>query len=159
MKNIIPILFIFLPITLFSQNSLETAAVRDRIETAVDQGLITREQADKRYAKYKEKLRRGHDLNQNKPEKNTELVAHFKKLGINNLNRIKKDLMNNGISENQLDAVLGGMIRLIHGAKAKKNNPQISMRMKTYFQDKIGLNPKQIEYVMAISARIAQRVK
>ena len=153
MKNIIPILLLYLPLTLLAQNSSEKAGVRERIETAVEQGLITREKADERYAEFRKRM------NLNKREQNTELEKHYNKLGVNNLDRIKKGLLNNGITDNQLDAVLRGMIRLIHGAKADGNNFEMNPRMQIYFQDRIGLNQEQVQHVMDSSVRIAQRVR
>ena len=153
MKNIIPILLLYLPLTLLAQNSSEKAGVRERIETAVEQGLITREQADERYAEFRKRM------NLNKREQNTELEKHYNKLGVNNLDRIKKGLLNNGITDNQLDAVLRGMIRLIHGAKADGNNFEMNPRMQIYFQNRIGLNQEQVQHVMDSSVRIAQRVR
>ena len=153
MKNIIPILLLYLPLTLLAQNSSEKAGVRERIETAVEQGLITREQADERYAEFKKRM------NLNKREQNTELEKHYNKLGVNNLDRIKKGLLNNGITDNQLDAVLRGMIRLIHGVKADGNNFEMNPRMQIYFQNRIGLNQEQVQHVMDSSVRIAQRVR
>ena len=153
MKNIIPILLLYLPLTLLAQNSSEKAGVRERIETAVEQGLITREQADERYSEFRKRM------NLNKREQNTELEKHYNKLGVNNLDRIKKGLLNNGITDNQLDAVLRGMIRLIHGAKADGNNFEMNPRMQIYFQNRIGLNQEQVQHVMDSSVRIAQRVR
>ena len=153
MKNIIPILLLYLPLTLLAQNSSEKAGVRERIETAVEQGLITREQADERYAEFRKRM------NLNKREQNTELEKHYNKLGVNNLDRIKKGLLNNGITDNQLDAVLRGMIRLIQGAKADGNNYEMNPRMQIYFQDRIGLNQEQVQHVMDVSVRITQRVR
>ena len=153
MKNIIPILLLYLPLTLLAQNSSEKAGVRERIETAVEQGLITREQADERYSEFRKRM------NLNKREQNTELEKHYNKLGVNNLDRIKKGLLNNGITDNQLDAVLRGMIRLIHGAKADGNNFEMNPRMQIYFQDRIGLNQEQVQHVMDSSVRISQRVR
>ena len=175
MKNIIPILLLYLPLTLLAQNSSEKVGVedrnkwanaRERIETAVEQGLINREQADERYAKFRTRIGQHNDenlgrvrMNLNRREQNTELVAHFKKLDINNLNRIKKGLLHNGITDSQIDAVLRGMIRLIHRAKADGNNFEMNPRIHTYFQDRIGLNPKHLQYVMDLSVRIAQRAR
>ena len=98
-------------------------------------------------------------MNINKLEQNTELEQHYNRLGVNNLDRIKKGLLNNGITDNQLDAVLRGMIRLIQGAKADGNNFEMNPRMQIYFQDRIGLNQEQIQHVMDSSVRIAQRVQ
>ena len=159
MKYIIAILLFYSHITLFSQTSSQKGGVRDRIETAVDQGLITREQADERYAKYRERLSQPNDVTPNRSEQKTELLTHYKRLGVNNLSQIKKSLSNNGIPDNELDAVLRGMIRLIHVARADGNNYEMNPRMKTYFEDRVGLDPKQVQYVMDLSLRIAKRVK
>ena len=98
-------------------------------------------------------------MNINKLEQNTELEKHYNRLGVNNLDRIKKGLLNNGITDNQLDAVLRGMIRLIQGAKADGNNFEMNPRMQIYFQDRIGLNQEQVQHVMDVSVRITQRVR
>ena len=90
---------------------------------------------------------------------NTKLEKHYNELGVNNLERIKKGLLNNGISERQLDPVLRGMIRLIKGAKVDGNNFEMNPRMKIYFERRIGLNQEQIQNVMDISVRIAKRVR
>jgi len=159
MKNAIIISILFLPIILSSQSSSETQDIRDRIETAVDQGLITREQAEERFARYRERLGQRNNLIVGKSEQKTDILTNYKKLGVNNLSRIKKSLSNNGIPDNQLDGVLRGMLRLIHVAKSDENNYEMNPRMRNYFEDRIGLDPKQVQYVMDLSIRIAKRVK
>ena len=159
MKNVIIISILFLPIILSSQSSSETQDIRDRIETAVDQGLITREQAEERFARYRERLGQRNNLIVGKSEQKTDILTNYKKLGVNNLSRIKKSLSNNGIPDNQLDGVLRGMLRLIHVAKSDENNYEMNPRMRNYFEDRIGLDPKQVQYVMELSIRIAKRVK
>ena len=148
MKRLIIILSLGLPIMLMGQKSSDISnsddkALREgfqrRIEIAVEQGLITPEQARER--------------------QNTELAAHFKKLGISDLNRINNGLLENGITDTQLNDVLGGMVRLIHGAKAEGEDFEMNPRIQVYFQDRIGLNQEQVLYVMDASVRIAQRVR
>ena len=90
---------------------------------------------------------------------NTKLEEHYEDLGINNLDRIKKGLLNNGISESQLDPVLRGMIRLIKIAKVDGQSSEINPRMKIYFERRAGLNQEQIQNVMDMSVRIAKRVR
>ena len=90
---------------------------------------------------------------------NTKLEEHYTELGVNNLDRIKKGLLNNGISERQLDPVLRGMLRLIKGAQVDGKNFEMNPRMEIYFERRIGLNQEQIQNVMDISVRIAKRVR
>ena len=158
MKNIIPIFLMYLPLVLLAQNSLEKSrvedrakwvGVRERIEGAVERGEITREQADERYAGF----RRGMAMH------GTDIVGHYEKLGISDLNRIKNSLMKNGISNSQLDAVLGGMLRVIHAAKSEGDNFEMNPRVQAYFQDRIGLTQDQTQYVKDISIRIANRLR
>ena len=175
MKRLIIILSLGLPMMLMGQKSSDINKSDDkalwegfkrRIEIAVEQGLITPEQARERYAGFRKRMEQRNDqnlgsgrMNLNRREQNTELVAHFKKLGISDLNRIKNGLLENGITDGQLDAVLGGMVRLIHGANAEKEDFEMNPRIQAYFQDRIGLNQEQILYVMDASVRIAQRVQ
>ena len=103
------ILSLGLPMMLMGQKSSDISNSDDkalwegfqrRIEIAVEQGLITPEEARERYAGFRKRM------NINKLEQNTELEKHYNRLGVNNLDRIKKGLLNNGITDNQLDAVL-----------------------------------------------------
>ena len=158
MKNIIPIFLMYFPLVLLAQNSLEKSrvedrakwvGVRERIEGAVERGEITREQADERYAEFRRRM----------AVRDTDIVGHYEKLGIKDLNRIKNALMKNGISNSQLDAVLGGMLRVIHAAKSEGDNFEMNPRVQAYFQDRIGLTQDQTQYVKDISIRIANRLR
>ena len=175
MKRLIIILSLGLPMMLMGQKSSDISNSDDkalwegfqrRIEIAVEKGLITPEQARERYAGFRKRMEHRNDenlgsgrMNLNRSEQNTELAAHFKKLGISDLNRIKNGLLDNGITDSQLDAVLGGMVRLIHGSKADGKDFEMNPRLQVYFQDRIGLNQEQVLYVMDVSVRIAQRVR
>ena len=175
MKRLIIILSLGLPMMLMGQKSSDISNSDDkalwegfqrRIEIAVEQGLITPEQARERYAGFRKRMEHRNDknlgsgrMNLDRSEQNTELAAHFKKLGISDLNRIKNGLLDNGITDSQLDAVLGGMVRLIHGFNADVEDFEMNPRLQVYFQDRIGLNQEQVLYVMDVSVRIAQRVR
>ena len=176
MKNMILILLLYLPLVLGAQNLLEKSRVedraiwvgfRERIEGAVERGEITREQADERYAGFRRRMaqRNNENLgtrreNLNKRVQNTDLAEQYEKLGISNLNRIKNGLVENGITNNQLDAVMGaGMLRVIREAKAEGDDFEMNPRIKNYFQDRIGLTQEQIQYVEDVSVRIARRVR
>ena len=158
MKNIISILLLYLPLVIVAQNSLENSRIEDRaiwegfqrrIEGAVERGDMTQEQARESYAGFRRRM----------AMHGTDIVGHYKKLGISDLNRIKNGLMKNGISDNQIDAVLGGMLRVIHAAKAEGDNFEMNPRVQSYFQDRIGLTQDQTQYVKDISIRIAIRLR
>ena len=83
----------------------------------------------------------------------------YEDLGINNIDHIKKGLLNNGVSESEIDPVLRGMIRLIKIAKVDGQSSEMNPRMKIYFERRVGLNQEQIQNVMDMSVRIAKRVR
>ena len=158
MKNIISILSLCLPLIVVAQNILEDSRIEDqaiwegfqrRIESALESGKITQEQARERYAGFRKRME-AHD---------TDIVGHYEKLGLKDLNRIKNGLMKIGISDAQLDAVLGGMLRVIYVAKSEGDNFELNPRIQAYFQDRIGLDKDQIQYIKDISIRIANRLK
>ena len=158
MKNIISILLLYLPLVIVAQNSLENSRIEDRsiwegfqrrIEGAVERGEMTQEQARESYAGFRRRM----------AMHGTDIVGHYEKLGISDLNRIKNSLMKNGISNSQLDAVLGGMLRVIHAAKAEGDNFEMNPRVQSYFQDRIGLTQDQTQYVKDVSIRIAIRLR
>ena len=158
MKNTISILLLYFPLVIMAQNSLEKSRIEDRtiwegfqrrIEGAVERGEMTQEQARESYAGFKRRM----------AMRDTDIVGHYEKLGIKDLNRIKNALMKNGISNSQLDAVLGGMLRVIHAAKSEGDNFEMNPRVQAYFQDRIGLTQDQTQYVKDISIRIANRLR
>ena len=158
MKNIISILLLYLPLVIVAQNSLENSRIENRaiwegfqrrIEGAVERGEMTQEQARESYAGFRRRM----------AMHGTDIVGHYEKLGISDLNRIKNGLMKNGISDNQIDAVLGGMLRVIHAAKSEGDNFEMNPRVQSYFQDRIGLTQDQTQYVKDISIRIAIRLR
>ena len=120
-----------------------------RIESALESGKITQEQARERYAGFRKRME----------ARDTDIVGHYEKLGLKDLNRIKNGLIKSGVSDNQLDAVLGGMLRIIHPAKAEGDNFEMNPRLQSYFQDRIGLTEDQTQYVKDISIRIANRLR
>ena len=91
-----------------------------------------------------------------KNEQGADIEGHFRRFGVNDLNPIKNGLIENGITHNQLDAVLGGMLRVIHATKAEGSNFEMNPRIQAYFQDRLGLTQDQVQYVKDVSLRIAQ---
>ena len=68
---------------------------------------------------------------------------------------MKNKLLDRGISSSQLDAVLGGMLRLVHAARTDGENFKMNPRIEAYFKDRLGLANPQIEYLMGLATKIA----
>ena len=84
MKNIISIFLMYFPLLLLAQNSLEKSkvedrakwvGVRERIESAVERGEITREQADKRYAEFRKRMELRDNKGKNNDKSNVKDIA------------------------------------------------------------------------------------
>ena len=78
---------------------------------------------------------------------------HFKNIGVDHIVKLKRALLDKDISENELDAVLGGMLRLIHSFKID-TSMQINPRIETYFLDRLKLNKKQLGHLIYLSEKI-----
>ena len=123
--------------------------LRQRIETAVDKGDISREEADKRYASF-----RARATGQRVERKDLVMESHFKRLGIQDLDKLKNRLLDHGIPAEQLGAVLGGMLRLVHAVKLDRDNYKMNPRIEAYFKDRLGLTNSQADQALLISREI-----
>ena len=94
MKKTILSIMLILPMISFSQDSINrkvedqqhprAEALRARLNAAVEKGTITQEQADKRYEGFMRKVE--------SPDDNPDMEARYKRLGVNDLSRIKTKL-------------------------------------------------------------------
>jgi len=124
-----------------------------RIEAAVDRGDITREQANERYKILEKTLKK----NGKRGPRTNSLRTHFERLGVKkDLDEIKDGLMKKGILDYQIESVLSGMVRIIHGVKKNRDGFTFGPRMKVYFQNQCGLNSDQIEYVQKTSLELLE---
>ena len=122
---------------------------RQRMERAVSRGDISREEADNKYASF-----RARSKGQRTERKDPVLEGHFKRLGVEDLDKLKNELLDHGILSDQLDAVLGGMLRLVHAAKTDGDNFKLNPRIESYFKDRLGLTNSQTDHLMTIARRI-----
>ena len=162
MRQALKVLLLTLPLALIAQSSsaarsqlknrTEWEGLRIRIEAAVAQGQITREQADQRYRQYRERKAL---IGNTKTD--IVMADHFRKLGVSDISLIKNDLLDEGVPAEQLDALLGGMLRVIHAVKKEGVDFQINPRIESYFMDRLHLTRKQTQYVIDESVKIAEQ--
>ena len=124
-----------------------------RIETAVKRGEISRDQASERYRYLENRLR----FNGMRGPRSNDLSNHFEILGINNLGKIKENLLQNGIDELKLESVLGGMIRVIQAMNENQNKFVFNPRIIKYFKEDCGLDSNQVEYVREVCIQISKK--
>ena len=160
MKDIIKIIILTFPLLLNAQKSSsvtgqssdmkEWTKLREKIEKAVERGDITREDADKTYSRYRSRA-----IGLKQVRRDPVIENHFKDLGVDDLNKLKNEMLDQGIPGDRLDAVLGGMLRLVHAARTDGENFKMNPRIDAYFKDRLGLANPQIEYLMGLAKKIA----
>tara|TARA_B100000029_G_scaffold256626_1_gene253357 strand:+ start:2090 stop:2572 length:483 start_codon:yes stop_codon:yes gene_type:complete len=156
---ILRIAILVLPLYLYAQqtdpssvneidNKMKWRVLRDRVEKAFKHGKLTREEADNEYAKF-----RAYATGKKIETKDPVLEKHFQKYGIENIDYLKNELLDQNIGVDQLDAVLGGILRLAHRAKLDGANFKMNPRLEIYFKQRIGLSDSQIDYIVGLVRR------
>jgi hypothetical protein len=86
----------------------------------------------------------------------TGMEQYFSKLGITEgmQNRIRDHLEENGVSNNQMEQTLGGMLRIVHEMQAEGEDFELDPKLRNYFENEVGLANEQIELVQAHVQRI-----
>tara|TARA_B100000963_G_scaffold97425_1_gene84149 strand:- start:86 stop:661 length:576 start_codon:yes stop_codon:yes gene_type:complete len=123
---------------------------RQKTERDVDKGEISREDADKKYSRF-----RSHLLGKKAERKDPVLENHFKKFGIDDIDQLKNHLLDKHIPIDKLGAVLGGMLRLVHYFKSEGNNQKINPRLEAYFKGRLGLTSYHTTQVYKTAKNIA----
>ena len=155
------VIVVFFPLMLNAKDSLLTQndklskrekwkILRQKTERDVDKGEISREDADKKYSRF-----RSHMLGKKAERKDPVLENHFKKFGIDDIDQLKNHLLDKHIPIDKLDAVLGGMLRLVHYFKSEGNNQKINPRLETYFKGRLGLTSYHTTQVYKTAKKIA----
>ena len=155
------VIVVFFPLMLNAQDSLlsqndklskreKWKILRQKTERDVDKGEISRGDADKKYSRF-----RSHLLGKKAERKDPVLENHFKKFGIDDIDQLKNHLLDKHIPIDKLDAVLGGMLRLIHYFKSDENNQKINPRLEAYFKGRLGLTSYHTTQVYKTARNIA----
>ena len=155
------VIVVFFPLMLNAQDSLlsqndklskreKWKILRQKTERDVDKGEISREDADKKYSRF-----RSHLLGKKAERKDPVLENHFKKFGIDDIDQLKNHLLDKHIPIDKLGAVLGGMLRLVHYFKSEGNNQKINPRLEAYFKGRLGLTSYHTTQVYKTAKNIA----
>lgn len=81
-------------------------------------------------------------------EHDSIMEVNFSKYSNKSLGYIKNNLFDAGIEVEKLNAVLGGLLRLIHFSKIEGSNFKINQKMNSYFRKRLKLNKKQVNYLV-----------
>ena len=144
--------FIFLVMLIFLNAQDEKwKSFRKNTEEGVVKGQISRLQADNLYSGYRLKF----DRKDYRLEKHNQVLqAHFKKLGVSNLGYIKNNLFDVGINPDQMEAVLGGLLRLAQAVKIEGTSFKINPKIESYFKVRLRLENTQVKILIDIAKNL-----
>ena len=155
------VIVVFFPLMLNAQDPLlsqndklskreKWKILRLKTERDVDKSEISRGDADKKYSRF-----RSHLLGKKAERKDPVLENHFKQFGIDDIDQLKNQLLDKHIPIDKLDAVLGGMLRLVHYFKSEGNNQKMNPRLEAYFKGRLGLTSHHTTQVYKTARDIA----
>ncbi len=130
--------------------AIQKGEIGERLKAAVAKGEITEEQAKAKWAEVNKE--RDHDGG---------IKGHYNRMGVcdETLGQIKKHLKENGLSDEQIGAAFGGILRVIHELRSEGENFELDPKLRDYFKKEIDLTDKQIELVVGIARRIVHGLK
>lgn len=140
--------------------------IAQELKEEVEEGEISEKEAIKFWKEIKgkdgddHKCKGKHD-DDDDDDDDDKLEGHYKKLGVSEemFDGIENRLAAIGIKGEKIEKVMGGMLRLIYGAKKKGKHGEINERIGHYFRKDLGLNEKQIEAVLQLTRRVAHSQK
>ena len=153
---IIKMIVAFIPLIIFSRNGsiikygVFDPAVIISIEKEVQDSALTRDEADAKYIKFlKSNIHRLEN-------KETVINSHFKKVGVDNLDQLRNEMLDEKFPVEKIEATLGGMLRIIKAMKKKGSQYEMSPRLNSYFKIRLGLKNFHVNYIIKKSRKIAR---
>lgn len=128
---------------------VEEAEAAERLKSAVAKGEITETEA---WVKWHQ-IKQDHDQEDGKGNR---ILGHFEGLGISveMLGRVKQALTDSGIKPEQMEGVLGGMLRVIHKLKLEGEEFELDPKLQEYFTKRLDLTDRQLESVVGLARRL-----
>ena len=161
MKTVKIVFLVFISI-LMSQRALDIehispfkdeawADFKKRVNKYVTIDSITRVEAESLFSGY----RSNYGVRDFRQEEHDKVMQeHFFRYGVENIGTLKNKLFDAGIKTEELDPVLGGLLRITYSVKKEGKKFKINDRMKSYFIDRLNLDKKQINYLIYIALKL-----
>ena len=137
----------------------ETDEMRAEIGAAVAGGELSVEDAEKRWAAYLRRVRKA--ARRAEGEGPSRLEGYFERMGVDGsaLARVRKHLGDQGLSEEQVEKALGGLLRVVHEVNTEGAAFELDPDVRAYFVDQVGLDGAQLEMVVGVARRISARTQ
>lgn len=160
--KMIKIVFLISATILMSQQNLDVEQIhpskdeawedfKERVNQYVSNGSINRSEAEYLFSGF----RVNYGITDFRKEKHDNVMQeHFYKFGVKDIGSLKNKLFDAGIKTEELDSVLGGLLRITNSVKIEGNNFKINDRMKSYFFKRLNLDKKQVNYLIYIALKL-----
>ena len=124
----------------------EKAELAEKLKAAVAKGELTEAEARSKWAERNDEGDHG-----------AEMEGHLNRLGVSDekIDAIRKLLKEEGLTHDQIEPALGGMLRLMHGMRSEGEDFELDPRLRRYFRKEVGLDASQITVLQGIARRIA----
>jgi len=131
-------------------SEIKEQEIAPRLKAAVAKGELTEEEA---WAKWEE-------INRER-DRDSEIEGHFNKLGVSDdvVERIQERLKESGLTDDQLEQTLGGMIRVVYKMRSEGDEVDLDPRLRDYFKKRVGLTEEQIELVRGLAMRVVHGMR
>ncbi len=135
-------------------------AVGRRLKAAVKAGTLTEAEAWAKWAEinreYKEEEYKEEDKDDDVDDRGSGIEGHFNRLGVSEgvAKRIRHRLRQSGLTEQQAESAMGGLLRIVHGLHSDGEHYELDPRLRHYFEDEIELTDEQIELVLGLARRV-----
>ena len=135
-------------------------AVGRRLKAAVKAGTLTEAEAWAKWPEinreYKEEEYKEEDKDDDVDDRGSGIEGHFNRLGASEgvAKRIRHRLRQSGLTEQQAESAMGGLLRIVHGLHSDGEHYELDPRLRHYFEDEIELTDEQIELVLGLARRV-----
>ena len=135
-------------------------AVGRRLKAAVANRELTEAEAWAKWAEinreYKEEEYKEEDKDDDVDDRGSGIEGHFNRLGASEgvAKRIRHRLRQSGLTEQQAESAMGGLLRIVHGLHSDGEHYELDPRLRHYFEDEIELTDEQIELILGLARRV-----
>ena len=134
--------------------------IAQRLKAAVANRELTEAEAWAKWAEinreYKEEEYKEEDKDDDVDDRGSGIEGHFNRLGASEgvAKRIRHRLRQSGLTEQQAESAMGGLLRIVHGLHSDGEHYELDPRLRHYFEDEIELTDEQIELVLGLARRV-----
>ncbi len=92
-------------------------------------------------------------------DREKKLEENLAKFGFKDMEKLKKSLKENGVTDEQMEGALGGLVRVLHEVNAEGESFQLDQGVRNYLQKRVKLNEAQIQFIQETAVSTLNKTK